>query len=61
MSKMQALGHFIQWCNQNVGTKGVTQESFEAGSKIILSSSDTRFAGCNTVEDVLRVLRWPNY
>ena len=43
MTNMNALGHFMDYCNRNAGTPGITQTLFQRGMREILSSPEGRF------------------
>ncbi len=61
MNQLRALGHFMNYCNRNVGIDPyVTQERFDKGNRVILNSSEDRFYGCPDTGAVLREINWPD-
>ena len=57
MTNMNALGYFMDYCNRNGGTPGITQTLFQRGMREILSSPEGRFQDCRDARDVLREIK----
>ncbi|MBQ3286611.1 MAG: hypothetical protein IJH45_01515 [Firmicutes bacterium] len=61
MNSLNALGCFMRYCNGYVGLDdAVTEESFQAGMRVILSADNARFAACRDTKDILVAIHWPN-
>ena len=57
MTNINALGYFMDYCNRNAGTPGITQTFFQRGMWEILSSPEGRFQDCRDAWGVLRELK----
>ena len=61
MDTFKALGYFMDYCNRNMGSdNAVTYDRFQEGMQVIRNSNPRRFEWCETAQDVLSEIHWPD-
>ncbi len=56
MNTLNAFGHFVNFCNNNVGRFGITQEKYNKYVPILMGTPDYKFADCRNAYDVMSVI-----